>query len=125
MRFFKASTPDERLLHVIENPRRNAGVLKKINIDGFLSFFKNTNLKKLGLPGINKILILGSIAVTFGLIVYFAVEKNALRKRFDGLIRADSERGFSYLVETKKVLPDVSDYLRDVKKNNPFHCLLR
>lgn len=127
MNVFKKTTPEEKLLHIIENPDK-ANKFNKGPKGGApqqrqsRSGLKKARVRKISLQGVNKILIGISIIVTITLIVLFIKNEKTMEIKFENLKATIEEEAFK-LSKSKEDFPDISHYLVDVGKNNPFQLL--
>jgi len=124
---FKKTTPEEKLLHIIENPEEasrpslNKGIKLSHGI-GILSPLKRIDLKKISLQGINKGLIALSVIATMAVIFTFYKGEETMRVRFESL-KTDIEKDLFQLKSTRDDIPVLAKYISSTEKNNPFHVL--
>ena len=135
----KKITPEEKLLHLIENSgsgqngsslKKNVGKkrklidLKPINFPNvFSGFFLKLDIRKIGLKTVNKILIGVSLALSIIFLFQWAKEKVLIQKRFDALRTVSSNPKDDRLDLQQTGAPDAADYIAVSEKNNPFHLL--
>ncbi len=124
---FKKTTPEEKLLHIIENPEEASkpsfgkGIKLSQGI-GILSPFKRIDFKKISLQGINKGLIALSVIATMAAIFTFYKGEETMRARFENL-KADIEKEIFQLSKNGGSIPALAKYLSSTESNNPFHVL--
>lgn len=130
---FKKITPEEKLLHIIEKPEeaekldinRNTkpSPFAKLKLGKSLERFKNIDIKKINLRGINKILLWISVVITIAVIVYFVRDEKRLGRNFENIKIKAAEREDFKIDGGKTDIPNLSAYLDETQKNNPFHTL--
>jgi len=121
-------TPEEKLLNIIENPKgaQKLGAHRKFSLQGLFSkekagSFAKINFKKISLRDVNKLLLSAAIIATLIFVVYFVKEERHLRTRFEDLLKGNVKGGSD--VEEQQNNPNISAYLADTEKNNPFNIL--
>jgi len=131
---FRKTTPEEKLLHIIEGSKDinisfpQKTIEKKDNpshprLTNPLAFLSKADFNKITLRNINKILIGISVIFTISLIFYLAKTGKHMRIKFDNLKKQQIEKESLPLSITQKNIPDLSSYLADTSKNNPFKVL--
>lgn len=126
-------TPEEKLLHIIEKPeeidklkinmKNRKDKLSLLKSNGPAAIFGKIDLKKISLRGVNKILIWLSIIVTLSLIAYFIRGERLIQIRLEDLKKEGLEKGAFSIAKRQKHIPDLSSYISETEKNNPFHVL--
>jgi len=135
----KKITPEEKLLHLIENSgsgqnksslKKNVGKKRKlinfkpVNFPNvFSGFFLKLDMRKIGLKTVNKILIGVSLALSIIFLFQWAKEKVLIQKRFNALEAVSSTPKDDRLDLQQTGAPDAADYIAVSEKNNPFHLL--
>ncbi len=133
---FRKITPEEKLLHLIENspaqksetPAPVAAIPKKmkpasfsINLSGITSLF---DLKKISFRSVNLILIGICAALTFGLIFYTVKNEEIMKKRFSTVLYKGQGKTSMNLDEPEQNnKPQLSTYVETISSNNPFRVL--
>lgn len=124
----KRITPEEKLLNIIESPgaARKIGTRRKFKVQGFLSGWKSVlsdkiNFQKISLRDINKLLLSATVIATLIFVVYFIKEERHLRIKFDDLSKGNIKG--EEIWGKQKDISNISSYLADTEKNNPFHIL--
>jgi len=135
----KKITPEEKLLHLIENSdnnqkkmslgktigkkKKSAGI-KPVNLSTVFSrvSFK-MDLKKLGLRTVNKILIGISLLLTIVFLVQWSKEKAVIQKGFDLINVKPAAQESDRLKLQQSEMPAEAAYIAATEKNNPFHLL--
>ncbi len=135
----KKITPEEKLLHLIENSgndqkktslkktvgkkKKNAS-LKSINFSTVFSGFSfKTDLKKIGFRTVNKILVGVSLLLTIVFLIQWSKEKAIIQKGFDLINVKPAAKESDRLKLLQSETPTESAYLAATEKNNPFHLL--
>jgi len=134
----KNITPEERLLHLIENSKEGSKEFFKKTVGGkrktdsskssvFLNIFSGfsfkTSLKKIGIHSVNKILIGISLLLSIVFLIQWSKEKALIQKGFNALSIGHSETKSDRLDLEQPNMPDANGYIAAIEKNNPFHFL--
>ncbi|MBL7073457.1 MAG: hypothetical protein ISS33_06790 [Candidatus Omnitrophica bacterium] len=136
----KKITPEEKLLHLIENSGNDQKktslkktVGKKKKIAGFkpVNFstvfsgvsFSKISIKKIGFRTVNKILIGISLVLTIVFLVQWGKEKAIIQKGFDAINVKPAAKESDRLKLQPSKTPTESAYIAATEKNNPFHLL--
>ena len=125
MTAFKKLTPEETLLHVIENPEQinkmGAGRKGRRKIPLFPAFAAGMDIKKIGLRGVNKGLLWLSAVLTITLVGFFIRDGKHMGRRFDELKNKIISKSPFHIKEMQSEIPDISSYVVEVEAKNPFH----
>ena len=117
-------TPEEKLLHIIEKPEEadKLDLDKKSKAGRLLFPFKKIAFKKITLRGINKLLVLASVVITVVFVFFFIKDERSLQARFESL-KEEIKTKVTRISKEEKKAADVTTYLADTAKNNPFQVL--
>jgi len=135
----KKITPEEKLLHLIENSgndqkktslkktvgkKKKFAGLKPVDLSNVFSGFSfKINLKQIGLRTVNKILIGVSLLLTIVFLIQWGKEKAIIQKGFDAIDIKPAAKESDRLKLRQSEAPSESAYLAATEKNNPFHLL--
>jgi len=134
----KNITPEERLLHLIENSKEASKEFLKKTVGekgktdsstpgAFSNIFSGSSFrksfKKIGLHSINKVLIGASVLLSIVFLVQWGKEKELIQKGFNALTIGYSETKSDRLNLEQPNMPDANEYITTIEKNNPFHFL--
>lgn len=131
----KKITPEEKLLHLIENSQDiNQLSIKKRKIktgtpapDASFKFSVPFNLsfagilKKITFGAVIKALIALCVILTLFLIFYLVKEDNVIRERFRELKAKDTDKEIMSLKTETKEIPDSTTFVAEIEKSDPFH----
>lgn len=131
---FRKITPEEKLLHIIEGSQNtdksslNKADKEKERPSLFRSvdlsaLFDKADFKKITLRGVNKVLAGLSAILTLLLVVYLLNNQEYMRARFEEIKTKRIKKEALQLDVEQKGMPDVSSYISDTTKRNPFHLL--
>lgn len=130
-------TPEEKLLHIIENTKvagqdnNLSGSVKKgfhmpsLNLGSLSSIVRSLkiNPKHLSLRDANKVLIVFSVFVTIFAFFYIAKESKFVQQKMSELRNMDIKQEPLSIDMSNSGRPNESSYIAGTLKNNPFHLL--
>ncbi|MFH1309802.1 MAG: hypothetical protein ABIH85_03870 [Candidatus Omnitrophota bacterium] len=130
----KKITPEEKLLHLIENSQDKNRLSPKISIQKLKNFFSfkpsampklslNINLRGMSLQIANKALIAISIIATIVFFFYWNAEKRETNKGFKSLQNQKTSPTLLALDLQQDTMPTAETYITAAANNNPFHVL--
>ncbi|MFH1395037.1 MAG: hypothetical protein ABIH09_02650 [Candidatus Omnitrophota bacterium] len=130
----KKITPEEKLLHLIENTQEKNKLSPKKEIQKIKIFFTsipsaisklsfNINFRRITLRTVNKVLIALSFTATIVFFFYWTAEKSEIEKEFDALQIQKTDKSLLPLDLQQDVMPTAETYIAAAANNNPFHVL--
>lgn len=131
-------TPEEKLLHIIENspnaaklsPKKAVGNADKKTDDSANSFRENPlaflnklDPRNMTLHGINKLFIGICVIATAVIVFYYVQDIQNIDIKFDYFKKMAEAEKSPFRTNTKQDIPVAAKYLADTGKSNPFHIL--
>lgn len=128
-------TPEEKLLHIIENSPDTGKLSLKKAMNGAaektddpargnpLAFLNKLDPRNMTLHGINKLCIGICMIVTAVIVFYYVQDMQNIDVKFDYFKKTAETRKSPFRAGKKQDIPAVAKYLADTEKSNPFHIL--
>jgi len=124
--------PEEKLLHLIEKPgvmddlslnKKKKGALVLPRPGNLLSAFGAASFKKISLRGINKLLVVACVTITVALVMHYIKEERLIGEKVASLQQQIAKKVPAKTSAAKRDIPEMSTYLTETARNNPFHTI--